>query len=170
MSAVIKTVTPFVIEELLLEALEAVGAQPIKVDASNLSEFAHSGGIELGDIITNRSDYYGRQHFRFVDDRWVLRHDSSEMNARVTAKSITSAQYQSVAKFLSQVGEHYSSAHEAYLARLAEEERMRLEAERQALVDAVRQQTIDKGKAQGYSIRETRNSKNEIQLVLTRIV
>ena len=65
MSAVIKTTTPFAIETVLIKALAALGAEPLKVDASNIRSLKHNGGVQLGDIFTNRKDYNGIQHFRF---------------------------------------------------------------------------------------------------------
>lgn len=62
MSAVIKTVTPFVIEEVLMEALQTVGAEPQKVTSN---EAVQRNRLQVGDILTNRSDYNGRQLFRF---------------------------------------------------------------------------------------------------------
>ena len=84
MSAVIKTATPFVVEEVLMEALQAVGAEPVKITSSKLQTVSHRGGLIVGDILTNRSDYYGPQHFRLEGGRWILRHDSSEMNGRIS--------------------------------------------------------------------------------------
>jgi hypothetical protein len=171
MSAVIKTNTPFIIESVLIEALQAVGAEPVKVTENILQDQRHSGGLLVGDILTNRSDYYGLQHFRLINNRWVLRHDSSEMSGRVkSAKSAVSKGYSRVGAFLELVGQAYESAYQQYLDMLAEQERIRLEEERKARIEATRQQAIAKAKAQGYSVKETRNSKNQIQLVLTRTV
>jgi hypothetical protein len=170
MSAVIKTTTPFVLEEVLIKALEAVGAEPVRITASNTHSVQHRGGLCQGDILTNRSDYYGPQHFRLEGDRWILRHDSSEMNGRMTAQSTVSKHYLSVQKFLSTVSQQYDIAYQQHLEMLGEKERIRLEEERKARVEATRQQAIAKAKAQGYSVKETRNSKGQIQLVCTRMV
>lgn len=169
MSAVIKTVTPFVIEEVLMEALQAVGAEPVKITVSNLQTVSHSGGLVAGDILTNRSDFYGPQHFRQEGDRWILRHDSSEMNGRISNR-LAEKHYSRVGRFLEEVGSEYEVAYQGYLARIAEQERIRLEEERKARVEATRQQAIAKAKSQGYSVKETTNSKGQIQLVLTRMV
>lgn len=169
MSAVIKTVTPFVIEEVLLEALAAVGAEPVRIASLSQQAVRHNGGLLVGDILTNRSDYYGPQHFRFDGNRWVLRHDSSEMNGRVSSM-LAEKHYSNVGRFLGEVGAAYEVAYQGYLARIAELERTRLDEERKARVEATRQQAIAKAKAQGYSIKETTNSKGQIQLVLTRMV
>jgi hypothetical protein len=170
MSAVIKTNTPFVIESVLLEALESVGAEPVKVTNEVLKKEKHSGGLLIGDILTNRADFYGVQHFRLMGDRWILRHDSSEMSGRITTKSAVSKNYRRVGVFLEIVGDAYESAYQQHLKVLAEQERIRLEEERKARIEATRQQAIAKAKAQGYSVKETRNANNQIQLVLTRTV
>ncbi|MEJ2766233.1 hypothetical protein VV869_19970 [Photobacterium sp. MCCC 1A19761] len=170
MSAVIKTATPFVIESVLVAALEAVGAEPITVtNQVMMKSHHHHGGIQLGDILTNRSDYYGPQHFRLTGDRWILRHDSSEMNGRITTLSAVSRQYKRVGDFLQLVGKAYEKNYQQHLERLAEQERNRLEEERKARIEAARQQAIAKAQAQGYSVKETRKG-GQIQLVLTRTV
>jgi len=169
MSAVIKTVTLFVIEEVLIEALTAVGAEPVKITESNINIIQHSGGLSIGDIATNRSDYYGPQHFRWEDGRWILRHDSSEMDGRVSNR-LAEKYYTKVGRFLSNVEQAYEKAYTGYLERIAEQERVRLEEERKARVEEIRQQAIAKAKAQGYSVKETTNKKGQIQLVLTRMV
>lgn len=169
MSAVIKTATPFVIEEVLIEALLAVGSEPVKITPSNLQSVRHVGGLVAGDILTNRSDYYGPQHFRLEGDRWILRHDSSEMNGRISTM-LAGKHYSSVGRFLENVGAAYQVAYQGYLVRIAEQERIRLEEDRKARVEATRQQAIAKARSQGYSVKETTNSKGQIQLVLTRMV
>lgn len=169
MSAVIKTTTPFVIEEVLMEALVAVGAEPVRITSANLNTVTHQGRLVIGDILTNRSDYYGPQHFRLEGDRWILRHDSSEMNGRVS-NVLAGKHYSKVARFLDEVEVAYGKAYQGYLERAAEQERVRLEAERKVRVEATRQQAIAKAKAQGYSVKQTTNSKGQIQLVLIRTV
>ncbi|HIM98360.1 MAG TPA: hypothetical protein EYM57_10780 [Gammaproteobacteria bacterium] len=169
MSAVIKTTTPFVIEEVLIEALESVGAEPVLVTSVNQKTFNHRGGLAIGDILTNRSDYYGPQHFRMVSGRWILRHDSSEMSGRVSS-ALAGKTYSRVGRFLDEIETAYEKAYQGYLDRVAEQERLRLEEERKARVEATRQQAIAKARSQGYSVKETTNSKGQIQLVLTRMV
>ncbi|MGR5407621.1 hypothetical protein [Vibrio sp. PNB22_8_1] len=167
MSAVIKTATPFVDRALLIQALNELGAEPniIEQDRGALRQ---RNRVEAGDIMTNRSDYYGKQLFREVDGRWVLLHDSSEMNGRVTTQ-LADKHYLPVTRFLSELGKEYELAYQCHLAELAEQERIRLENERKQRVEATRQQAIAKARAQGYSVKEVR-SNNQIQLVLTRTV
>ncbi|WGY46236.1 hypothetical protein [Vibrio sp. ABG19] len=168
MSAVIKTTTPFVIEEVLIEALAVVGAEPQKVTSDGLG-LLQRNRLRIGDILTNRSDYNGRQLFRFERDRWVMMHDSDEYAGR-TVDRFSVKGYTKVSRFLSDVSSAYESAYAKHLEKLAEQERIRLEEERKARVEKTRQQAIDKARSQGYSVKETTNSKGQIQLVLTRMV
>ena len=169
MSAVIKTTTPFVIESVLVAALEMIGAEPIIVTNEQMKTSHHHGGIQLGDILTNRSDYYGPQHFRLVKDRWVLKHDSSEMNGRITTLSTASKQYKQVGEFLELIGKAYERNYQQHLKILAKQERLRLEEERKKRVEAVRQQAIAKARAQGYSVKQTIIG-DKVQLILRRTV
>ncbi len=168
MSAVIKTATPFVIEEVLMEALLAVGAEPQKV-TSNEASSVQRNRLQVGDILTNRSDYNGRQLFRFEQGRWMMMHDSDEYAGR-TVDRLSEKSYTKVSQFLNDVSGAYESAYIRYQEKLAEQERIRLEEERKARVEAIRQQAIAKARSQGYSVKETTNSQGQIQLVLTRMV
>ncbi|UTW49818.1 hypothetical protein [Bacterioplanoides sp. SCSIO 12839] len=169
MSAVIKTATPFLIESVLIQALEALGVEPQKVSSEMQMSLAQRNQIQTGDILTNRSDYNGRQLFRRQGERWILLHDGDEMNGRVVSQ-LTNRRYTAVSKFLVELGDKYETAYKAHLEDLAEKERIRLEEERKARVEATRQQAIEKARAQGYSVKESRNAKGQIQLVLTRTV
>ncbi|MFC6670775.1 hypothetical protein [Marinobacterium aestuariivivens] len=169
MSAVIKTLTPFTSQILLLEALEEVGAEPQLLDsATMLRELRHRGGLQVGDILTNRRDYNGLQHFRRVGEVYQLRHDADEFNGSIISR-LQDRKYRSVTDFLAQLEGAYKNAHQRLLQRLAEEERQRLEQERVARVEATRLKAIERAKAQGYSVKEHR-ANGKIQLVLTRTV
>ena len=95
-------------------------------------------------------------------------HDLDEHNGRVTS-TLSNKRYMPVAEFLNDLGKHYNEAYKQHLEALAEQERIRMEEERKARVEATRQNAIAKAKAQGYSVKETRNG-DQIQLVLTRTV
>lgn len=168
MSAVIKTATPFIIEEVLLEALSAIGAEP-EIIKDNSTAHQQRSVLHIGDIVTNRSDYNGRQAFRFVHDRWVLIHDADEMSAHVASK-LADKKYIPVTQFIHQLSNAYNLAYQHYIHKLEEQKRLALEAERVARVEATRLQTIAKAHAQGYAVKETRTSQGQIQLVLTRMV
>ena len=169
MSAVIKTLTPFTSEELLLEALADVGAEPILIsNHSVLSQVTHRGQISVGDILTNRQDYNGVQYFRKVGRSYQISHDAEEHRGSIHGRT-HDRNYRRIAEFLGQVESAYNSARERLLERLAEEERQKMEQERVARVEATRQQVLERAKAQGYSVREHREA-GKIQLVLTRTV
>ena len=167
MSAVIKTTTPFVIEEVLIHALESVGAEPQKVTERHHGNQRNQ--VQVGDILTNRRDYNGRQLFRLQNNRWVLMHDADEYSGRIVSQALADKGYKSVATFLSELSLAYNLAYDQHLERVAKQERLRLEEERKARVEATKQKAIEKAKAQGYSVKETRKG-NQIQLVLVRTV
>lgn len=166
MSAVIRTHTPFVVKEVLVEALQEFGAEPIVVDKENISQYHHRERVLQGDIITNRSDYYGRQFFRSEQGMWVLQHDSSEMSGRIVSKLVHS-NYKKVGRFLSEVEQIYENCFFRYQERLAKRERERLEEERKARVALKRKEVLQKAKEQGYSIKEKLKN-GKIHLILTR--
>ncbi|MGO4999263.1 hypothetical protein [Oceanisphaera sp. W20_SRM_FM3] len=169
MSAVIKTATPFALESVLFTALEVSGADPKKVTNTVLQGISQRNQIELGDILTNRKDYNGRQLFRQQGERWVLLHDSDELGANIVSQ-LADRRYTGVKQFLAQLSLAYDIAYQQLLEQLAEQERAILEEERKNRVEAIRQQSIAKAKSQGYSVKESRTAKGQIQLVLTRTV
>ncbi len=168
MSVVMETTTPFVLEDVLITALTKVGAEPELV-TSELMGTRQRNQLKIGDILTNRRDYNGRQLFRFAQNRWVLMHDSDEYVAS-SGNRFGDRRYTAVARFLADVGNEYNIAYQQYLEAQAEEERIRLEEERKQRVESIRQQAIAKARAQGYAVKEGFNSKGQIQLVLTRMV
>jgi len=169
MSAVIKTATPFIIESVLLEALDALEAEPQLVTNELSGALSQRNQVLPGDILTNRSDYNGRQIFRKLGDRWVLMHDGDEYAGRVVS-ALTDRRYAPVNQFLTTLGSAYERSYQKHLEEVAEQERVRLEQERQERIEATRQLTIKKAKEQGYTVKENLNSSGQIQLVLTRTV
>lgn len=165
----IKTTTPFIIESVLFKALEAVGAEPILVTSDVLQNISQRNQMTLGDILTNRSDYNGRQYFRQQGERWIFLHDSDEYSTRIVSE-IRDRRYTPVSRFLSELSLAYDTSYTQHLESLAEQERIRIEDERKARVEATRMQAIEKAKSQGYSVKESRTSLGQIQLVLTRTV
>jgi hypothetical protein len=166
MSAVIKTLTPFTEQDVLIEALEELGVSTQVYD--KVLNVSHGGGLFDGDILTDRSDYYGVQHFRLINGVYQLRHDSSEMNGRVIDRSLAKG-YTKVSQFLNHLESEYKKSYQRKLERVAEEERQRLERERLALIEVRRKSAIEKAEAQGYRVKEQRKN-GKIQLVLTRTV
>jgi len=153
MSVVIKTLTPFTECDVLIEAL------------ASLNVSTTVSGVK---IITDRRDYQGLQHFIWNGDVYVFRHDSDELGGRIINNAIH-RQYTPTRQFLSKLEIAYKTAYQLHLARLAEAERLRLEQERLARVEAVRSNAIAKAKAQGYRVKEQKKN-GKIQLVLTRTI
>lgn len=169
MSAVIKTATPFLIDKVLMTALDRLGAEPTLVTQNMLNGIQQRNRVLEGDILTNREDYNGRQFFRKNGDNWILLHDRDEYNGKLLTQ-LADKRYQPVSRFLTDLGKYYEAAYEEHIEMIAEQERVRLEEERKARVEMTRKLAVSKAKEQGYSVKETRNSAGQIQLVLTRTV
>ncbi|MDW7776158.1 MAG: hypothetical protein SCH39_07485 [Methanosarcinales archaeon] len=155
MSAVIKTVTPFTNQELLLEALDELGVG------------CH---VEGRKIITDRQDYYGHQIFELSNNgAFHFQHDSSAERTNYQWRAINFREWKTVTSFLEAVDQAYKTAYGRMLDHLAEEERQREEERKRKYVEDVRQETIARARAQGYAIKESKQS-GKIQLVLTRTI
>ena len=171
MSSIVKTVTPFINEELLLKALDAIGCKYQVVG---------------NEIITDRTDYYGRQKFVFQNNRYCFFHDSSAERfihgPRYPWGNIDLKQHKKVSEFLKSVEDAYNEVYRKRLEELErlrleaaaeaerkrlEEERLRLERERQEYVEKQRTSIIAKAKEMGYYVQE-KKVKETIKLVLVR--
>jgi hypothetical protein len=144
MSAVIKTVTPFIDLECLCKALEAVKC---------------SFHIQGDKVITNRQDIrLGFQEFQ-------------KDNFGRYALFAYSNSDKSQADFIRLVEKQYNVAYQNKLEEIErlrlEDERMRLEQERIAFIDKQKSTIIERAKEQGYSIKEEK-VKGKIKLVLVR--
>jgi hypothetical protein len=156
MSAVVKTITPFIIKEILLQALDSI-------------ECKYS--LQGSEIITERVDYYGNQKFVLTNGRYQLQHDSSANREQYTWHNLNLKEYKTVSIFLEAVEEKY---HFFYYQKMEEiekhrkeEERIKLENERIAFVEKQKENIIINAKEKGYTIREE-NVKGKIKLVLVR--
>lgn len=164
MSAVVKTATPFINKELLLQALKNIGCN-----------FTLQGN----DILTDRKDYYGFQKFSLNNGRYVFLHDSSaEIGSLYMTQpngypwgNIKNQEYKSVSEFLKTVENEYQSLYQKKLKELElkrlEEEKRRLEQERIAFIEKQKSTIIARAKEKGYSVKEE-NVKGKIKLVLVR--
>ncbi len=171
MSSVVKTITPFIDKEILCAALEKCGCK-----------YQIQGSV----ILTDRKDYYGLQKFSFQDGRYVFMHDSSAENMRFGPHypwgNIDLQQYKTVSSFLENVENHYNVLYQKRLEEIElarqqaiaeaerqrlEQERIRMEEERKAFVEKQKKSIIEKAKAKGYSVKETKVN-NKIKLVLVR--
>jgi hypothetical protein len=159
MSAVVKTITPFINKEMLLHALDCVNCK-----------YTVSGNT----IITERIDYRGNQKFILDNGKFTFQHDSDMWR--------TFNKNNSVSSFLEAVEKEYNRIYAEKLAelelirqeQLAEQERIRLEEEmkrieqeRIAYVEKQKQAIIQKAKEQGYSVQEKKIN-NKIKLILRR--
>ncbi|TMO56523.1 hypothetical protein [Pseudoalteromonas aurantia] len=165
MSAVIKTTTPFINQEVLIRTLTKLSYEPQLINSNNIIELNSHGRFQVGDLITNRQDWNGLQFFRKQNNSWSLWHDAQEHSARVLA----SKKYLSVTKFIEEVDIAYRTEYQAFLEEQVEAERVRLEAERLAKIEATKNAAIAKAKEQGYSVKE-RHVNGKIQLVCIRRV
>jgi hypothetical protein len=171
MSSVVKTITPFLNKDLLLQALDAVGCKYT---------------IRGDEILTDRVDYYGKQKFVLRNGRFVFLHDSSAENMRFGPHypwgNIDLKEYKTVSGFLASLEQAYNTIYQKKLEELErlrqealaaaecrrlEEERLRLEKERQEYVEKQRSTIIARAKENGYSVREEK-VKDKIKLVLVR--
>lgn len=164
MSAVVKTHTPFVSRELLLEALDALGV---------------SYTVRNDQIVTDRKDYYGHQIFVYSSEsgKYVFQHDSSaDVGSRWNPYpwGASFRQWKTVSSFLEAVDAEYNSAYIRLEESIEEEKRIenerRLaeEEERKRLFIQKQKQTIlEKAKEKGYSVKETKQG-NTVRLVLVR--
>lgn len=164
MSAVVKTTTPFINKDLLLQALENLGCNYT---------------LQANEILTERKDYYGLQKFSLINGRYVFLHDSSAETGSAYMNTtrdypwgnIKNQEYRSVGEFLRALEDEYKVLYQKRLEELEqqrlEEERIRLEKERLAYIEKQRSTIIKKAQEQGYSIKEE-NVKGKIKLVLVR--
>jgi hypothetical protein len=155
MSAVVKTRTPFLNKNLLLEVLDEMGIEY---------------QVQGEKIITERKDYYGKQCFILNNGQYFFQHDSSANNLARYPQYPWDHNFKegkTVHEFLSNVEVRYKLAETRLLKHLAEEERKRIEEEKRQFVEQQKQKIIEKSKQQGYSVKEKTKGK-KVQLVLVR--
>ena len=164
MSAVVKTLTPFVSCELLTEALDALGVSYTCRDEQ---------------IVTCRKDFYGHQIFTYSPQsgKYVFQHDSSaDVGSRWNPYpwGASFKEWKTVSSFLEAVETEYKNAY----IRLEEnvEEEKRLERERRLFeeeerkrrfVEKQKQTILEKATEKGYSVKETKQG-DKVRLVLVR--
>lgn len=144
MSAVIKTVTPFIDLECLCEALTAIGC---------------GFRVQEHKVITDRNDVrLGFQEFqKDVFGKYVLFAYSYTDKNQAEFIRLVEKQYNAI---------YQNKLEEAERLRL-EEEKMRLEQERLDFIEKQKNAIKERAKEQGYSIKEE-NIKGKIKLVLVR--
>ncbi|GHU75080.1 hypothetical protein FACS189461_0630 [Spirochaetia bacterium] len=165
MSSVVKTITPFLNKELLLQALDEVGCK-----------YSAHGDT----IITERVDLRGNQKFIWKNGRFFFEHEDDAWNYKW--RDLNPRGYQPVSSFLKAVEKSYNSIYKRKLEEIErrrllatveaerkkiEDERIQFENERKAYVEKQKAAIIEKAKEQGYDVREEK-VQEKIKLVLVR--
>lgn len=172
MSAIVRTQTPFLYQDVLLRALKRIG-EPCGV-ASN------------GNIWTNRRDYYGTQVFELRGSRYVLRHDSSANSDRYGSVypwgNLQDSPWMLVRDFLVEVQKAYNAilAEDDEKLRYLEQEHLKQEeaerlqreaeereAARLAYIQAQEKAIMERAKADGYYVTR-KEVAGKIRLTLSR--
>lgn len=135
MSCLVKTTTPFISQEILLEALEKCG---------------YNYEIKNDKIYIPLSHKYRNTYFKFVNGKYILNYDSYNTE---------------ISYFLTKLEKSYNNVYEIKLKEEAE----RLERERLAYIESQKKAIMEKAKAKGYRVMETKKD-NKIQLTLVREV
>lgn len=169
MSAIVKTVTPFISQETLLKALDCLEVK-YKVVNNQIT-------------LTEHSDYRGNWIIKLENGKYVIQHDSHSLKSwgRNNTKN-TIGKYNSINEFLQAVEKEYLRIEKEILEELErqriealmeaerqriEEEIKRKEEERKALVEKQKQQIIEKAEEQGYSY-QIKQVNNTLKIILTK--
>ncbi len=174
MSSIVKTATPFIDRQLLLEALNSLG---IKYS------------IRGNTIVTERRDDFGQQTFIWQKNRYIFKYDSWRKRSVSSFLKAGETEYKRLyQKRLEEIRKKQEELRrkreelerkrlqaqiEAERKRLEEElkkqeaEKKRLEEERKAFVEAQKKNIIEKAKAKGYSVKEKKVG-NKVKLILVR--
>jgi len=149
MSSIVKTITPFLNKELLLQALDNVGCKyTIRENEIVMSQDQRQRFIW---------DNFGRFKFSYYSHNY-RESDFKELKA--------------IHSFLGPLEQSYNELYRKKIEELErlrlEEERLRLEKERQEYVEKQKAHVIAKAKEKGYSVREEK-AKGKIKLVLVRV-
>ena len=131
MSCLVKTTTPFISQEILLEALEKCG---------------YNYEIKNDKIYIPSLHKYRNTYFKFVNGKY----DSYNTE---------------ISYFLTKLEKSYNNVYEIKLKEEAE----RLERERLAYIESQKKAIMEKAKAKGYRVMETKKD-NKIKLTLVREV
>lgn len=135
MSCLVKTTTPFISQEILLEALEKCG---------------YNYEIKNDKIYIPSLHRYRNTYFKFVNGKYILNYDSYNTE---------------ISYFLTKLEKSYNNVYEIKL----KEEEERLERERLAYIESQKKAIMEKARAKGYRVMETKKD-NKIQLTLVREV
>ncbi len=151
MSAVVKTLTPFLDAAILCKALDSLDVK-YHMQGSN--------------IVTERIDFYGNQIFVWNGSRFLFQHDSSASSPYYGWRNKNMKEWKQVTEFLKILDVKYR---EKFAEHMEELERQRLEEERKRYIEDQRCRIIESAKARGYSIKETKRD-GKIQIILVRTI
>ncbi len=156
MSAVVKTITPFINQTILCEALDELGVKYT---------------IENQNIVTERVDYYGNQKFVLINGRYQFQHDSSANRESYSWRKLNFKEFKTVTQFLEAVEKQYNSCYQRKMEELErlrlDEERQKIEQERIAFVEKQKKAVLAKAKELGYAVKEE-YVKGKVKLVLVK--
>jgi len=160
MSSIVKTITPFLNKELLLQALDGVGCRYTILE----NEIVLSQGQRQSFIW----DGFGRFKFSYYSHSY-RESDFKELKAIHGFLGPLEQSYNELYRKKIEELERLRLEAEAEAERKRlEEERIRLEKERQEYVEKQRTHIIAKAKEKGYSVREEK-AKGKIKLVLVKV-
>ena len=163
MSAYITLNTPMLDQECLLGALEELGFDRFKVEIHD--EPAH--------LVGYRGNKRVQSAHVIIRRRWVgacsndIGFELTPTGYRAHVSGFDHPRFGDA--WLGRLGQAYGVHHRRKMARLAEAERQRIEAERRRLVEAQRQEVHRKAKKLGYRVEETQQG-DTIRLVLVKRV
>lgn len=158
MSAVVKTITPFISQEILLKALDSLQVK---------YQITHNKII-----LTEHSDFRGNWQMILENGKYVIRHDSDSLRSwGWNNQKSTVGRYNSVNEFLQAVEKEYLRIEQEIMLELErkrmEEELKRMEEERKAFVEKQKQEVIKKAQEQGYSY-QIKQVGNSVKIILTK--
>lgn len=172
MSCVVKTQTPFISKEILLEALEKCG---------------YEYNIKSGKIHIPALHMYRNTYFQFIGGKYVLSHEDFNFYIDSFLKQLEASYnniYEMKHKRLKEIEKEKAAIlerkrlekqrlkEEAQILereRIEREELERLEKERLAYVESQKKAIMEKAKAKGYRVVELKKE-DKIQLTLVREV
>ncbi len=152
MSAVVRTLTPFIDKQILMLALQSLG-------------FKYS--LQGEDIMTERVDYYGEQKFVWANGQYLFQHDSSATRQQYKWRNLNVKEYKTVGSFLEAVEKEYSFHYHRILEEAELKRQEELELQRKAYVQQQKESILQKAKEQGYDVKEKLVG-TKIQLVLVK--
>jgi len=155
MSAVVKTVTPFIDKECLLEALNKLGVKYTVNKNKIISQsqnFIYMNGHYTLNVYSHNYQAVSWNNFK---------------NKNSFLQAVETEYIKYYAEKLTEIKRKYQQALEEAERKKLEAEVKRLEEERKVFVEKQKQAIIEKAKAKGYAVKEKMVGK-KVKLVLVR--